>query len=236
MIRNPSITPVSTLLATKFVSSETVWQEVDQLRTENRHLADQNEALQHKNTQLQAEITRLLKEVASLGKASVTDSLTGLFNRGYFNRALTRTLESSNQNNVPFSLLLFDIDFFKGVNDSFGHLAGDQILIGIGKLLQRSVRTYDTIVNMTKPKTDAIIPPTVTPARVGGRGVCAYPSIYRTRERCPCCPSLGQWHPKRTFFRKRATYPHHSQHRGHHLLSCRDFGFEDLNGYHLPSS
>jgi diguanylate cyclase (GGDEF)-like protein len=88
---------------------------------------------------------RLVQQNKLLESLSVTDQLTGLYNR----LQLDRTLESERMRHlrygVPVSLLLIDLDFFKSVNDNFGHLVGDQVLVGVTRLLQSHVREMDEI-------------------------------------------------------------------------------------------
>jgi diguanylate cyclase (GGDEF)-like protein len=74
---------------------------------------------------------------------SLRDSLTGCFNRGYALDALDAELRRSRRSGAPLSILMFDVDHFKAVNDRFGHLAGDHLLSAIGEQLGRSMRTSD---------------------------------------------------------------------------------------------
>jgi diguanylate cyclase (GGDEF)-like protein len=74
---------------------------------------------------------------------SLRDSLTGCFNRGYVLEALDAELHRSRRTGAPVSILMFDIDHFKSVNDRLGHLRGDDLLSAIGEQLGRSLRTSD---------------------------------------------------------------------------------------------
>jgi diguanylate cyclase (GGDEF)-like protein len=85
---------------------------------------------------------RLYQETAEL---AMTDPLTGLFNRHYFNQVLEPQLKVS-QGNRPVGVLMIDIYDFKRINDSFGHLAGDELLQTVGNVLRQTVRTTDIIV------------------------------------------------------------------------------------------
>ena len=72
---------------------------------------------------------------------SITDRLTGIYNRGRFEHTLNLWIK--NMRHDPFCLVLFDIDNFKEVNDTFGHSAGDQVLIGITEIVTANIRDDD---------------------------------------------------------------------------------------------
>ena len=78
-----------------------------------------------------------------LRRLAVTDGLTGLMNRRRFNELLDETLDRAIRQDHRFSLLLFDIDHFKLLNDSFGHQAGDEILIRFATILSSTARRYE---------------------------------------------------------------------------------------------
>lgn len=81
----------------------------------------------------------------SLQYANRVDPLTRLYNRGYMNDRLREEMLRSSRTNRPFTLMLLDIDHFKNVNDTHGHQAGDEILVGLSALLKRSCRASDAI-------------------------------------------------------------------------------------------
>ncbi|MDP3269602.1 MAG: GGDEF domain-containing protein [Legionella sp.] len=76
-------------------------------------------------------------------RLSVIDALTGLYNRHSLHDTLHRLIEQSKRNNKQFSIILFDIDHFKLINDQFGHNAGDIVLEKIGELLKLFFRETD---------------------------------------------------------------------------------------------
>jgi diguanylate cyclase len=80
----------------------------------------------------------------ALKKLSRTDTLTGLYNRGYWEECLEQEFHRCIRNNRPASLILFDIDGFKGFNDKHGHQAGDEILRALGNILKSFRRATDT--------------------------------------------------------------------------------------------
>jgi diguanylate cyclase (GGDEF)-like protein len=73
------------------------------------------------------------------------DRLTGLFNRGYFDRALGTAMEGASRAGQPLSLAILDIDHFKRINDIHGHAMGDRALIQVAQLLSRAMRRTDIV-------------------------------------------------------------------------------------------
>lgn len=84
-----------------------------------------------------------LKLRQSLRDLSVRDPLTGLFNRRYLSESLGRELARSKRRGLSLTVLAFDLDHFKDFNDSFGHPAGDAVLVAFARLLQSHSRSED---------------------------------------------------------------------------------------------
>ncbi|MEH6628829.1 MAG: ABC transporter substrate-binding protein [Motiliproteus sp.] len=78
-------------------------------------------------------------------KLSITDPLTGLLNRRYFFDRLLQCCSQSKRDGNLISLALLDIDYFKRVNDSYGHLAGDETLLQFASMLKQDCRPYDLV-------------------------------------------------------------------------------------------
>ena len=78
-----------------------------------------------------------------LYESSVLDALTGAYNRKHFEERLASEVAYAKRHATPLSLLLFDLDHFKRVNDTFGHLGGDHVLRTIGGLVKRTLRVED---------------------------------------------------------------------------------------------
>ncbi len=91
------------------------------------------------------------------------DALTGLPNRRLFEDRLQSAIASALRHGERFALMLVDLDRFKGVNDRFGHLAGDALLVEVGRRLQRCVRASDTVARLGGDEFAVIL------GEVGGR-------------------------------------------------------------------
>ena len=86
---------------------------------------------------------RIGRLVAELQIAARTDGLTGLPNRRAFEEHFEREVARAHRTQRPFALLLADVDRFKEINDRFGHVAGDEALSELGRLLPAELRHYD---------------------------------------------------------------------------------------------
>lgn len=75
---------------------------------------------------------------------SKCDPLTGLFNRAYFKDALSSEISRSKRQGTEFSLIFLDLDNFKSINDQYGHLTGDTVLVRLCDLIQKEKRAEDT--------------------------------------------------------------------------------------------
>jgi diguanylate cyclase (GGDEF)-like protein len=91
------------------------------------------------------DITEQMAEEARLRQLSDTDDLTGLANRRKLIARLNEATSQSNRHGTQLSLMLLDIDHFKQVNDTLGHLRGDQLLIDVAALCRQLLRQEDTI-------------------------------------------------------------------------------------------
>lgn len=96
----------------------------------------------YRNTQ-QEHLDKLEELNRALEKQSQTDVLTTIFNRRFFNVQLAKEAARSTRHRTPLSVLMFDIDHFKVVNDEHGHLAGDKVLQEISALVQDNIRQSD---------------------------------------------------------------------------------------------
>ena len=81
--------------------------------------------------------------VARIEKQATTDGLTGLLNHRVFQEKLSNELRRQGRLSGPLSLILTDIDFFKKVNDNYGHPVGDIVLKGVSKIIKETLRDID---------------------------------------------------------------------------------------------
>jgi two-component system, cell cycle response regulator len=80
-----------------------------------------------------------------LYESSVRDPLTGVFNRKHLNERLTAEVAYAVRHKTDLALLMFDLDHFKGINDEYGHQAGDRVLVGVAGLVLRTIRLEDVL-------------------------------------------------------------------------------------------
>mgnify|MGYP000924664230 CR=1 FL=1 len=89
---------------------------------------------------------RHFADMRQLQHVVVTDSLTGAYNRGKFITEMEKNLTAHKKGQVDFSLILFDIDDFKAVNDRYGHLTGDKVLKEFVRVIKENIRATDVLV------------------------------------------------------------------------------------------
>lgn len=111
----------------------------------NGLLQHAKQQLEEKNQQLEETILELerLNEIRSI--EARTDFLTGIYNRRYIDSVVHTLIKEANAENQPFSLLLIDIDYFKSVNDRFGHDVGDRVIQKAAQIFRESIRTSDLL-------------------------------------------------------------------------------------------
>jgi diguanylate cyclase (GGDEF)-like protein len=101
------------------------------------------------NTSLENTNEKLLSSIEEIRMMSITDPLTGLYNRRHFNTMLKNEIDRAKRNKQTVHLVLIDVDNFKYINDTFGHPAGDDFLIKVASSLKRALkRASDTIYRL----------------------------------------------------------------------------------------
>ncbi|MFO0753784.1 MAG: diguanylate cyclase [Thermodesulfovibrionales bacterium] len=89
------------------------------------------------------DVTELIDLTTWLKQLSSTDNLTQIYNRFAFNDLLATELQRAQRYKTGLSLIMFDIDHFKRINDTFGHMAGDEVLKSLVRLVKGSIRNVD---------------------------------------------------------------------------------------------
>jgi diguanylate cyclase (GGDEF)-like protein len=118
------------------------WEQQRALERQNKELRQINATLEQL---VEARTAELKEKNQALERLSVTDKLTGLFNRLKLDQILEQQLVHSQRYNTCFALILLDIDKFKAVNDEFGHQVGDQVLCAIAQILHQCSRASDVV-------------------------------------------------------------------------------------------
>ena len=81
-----------------------------------------------------------------LRDTSLRDGMTGLYNRRFLEEFIDKVMSQVQREDETYSVMMLDVDFFKMVNDTYGHDVGDSVIVEIGKLLQESIRDSDLAI------------------------------------------------------------------------------------------
>ncbi|WP_155825428.1 diguanylate cyclase [Hippea alviniae] len=106
------------------------------------------------------DITIKKAEERKLKQISIKDELTGLFNRRHFNEILNREILRANRYKEPLSMIMYDIDHFKRVNDTHGHLVGDKVLKRLSEIVKSNVRSSDYVFRTGGEEFSILLPNT----------------------------------------------------------------------------
>ncbi len=116
---------------------------VDQMLVETKSLVNSGKRLQTRMKISSEDLKQLQMELEKSQQEAQTDTLTTLINRRGLEKKFELERIRAKQNAVPFSIILIDIDHFKRVNDTHGHLVGDSLLKSIAQLLKKQLRKND---------------------------------------------------------------------------------------------
>ena len=123
----------------------------DNVGGEKRYLIFDAVPIYNKNKDLVAvietlqDISERKKLEEELERFAATDSLTGLYNRHRFNELLHQEVDRARRYHSPLSLIMFDLDYFKNINDTYGHAVGDQVLQAVANVFRENVRATDWV-------------------------------------------------------------------------------------------
>ena len=134
-------------------------------------------------------------QIEEVSRRASTDQLTGLFNRRYFDEHMQRVLAESDRSGLPAALIVADIDYFKRVNDSFGHEAGDAVLKHVAGVFMEQVRAIDVCARYGGEEIALLLPQTdlagaTELAERLRRAVASKTAVYRGRD-IPVTSSFG---------------------------------------------
>jgi diguanylate cyclase (GGDEF)-like protein len=132
---------------------------------------------------------RARTEAESFAHAAAVDPVSGLFNRRYFHVRIEEELQRARRHNTPLALLMIDLDDFKMINDTYGHLVGDTVINQISEILRRSVRVFDVCTRFGGEEFAIVMP--------GSGPDDAMRVAERIRQRIEAyrLPELGALHP-----------------------------------------
>lgn len=133
---------------------------VETLVKSTHEMRETNRALEERLILSKNEISNLQQSLEAIRAESLTDPLTGLGNRKYFDRMIDAAVQEAFANSEPLSLLLCDIDHFKSFNDSFGHLTGDQVLRLVCMSLRQAIKGQDITARYGGEEFAVVLPDT----------------------------------------------------------------------------
>lgn len=133
---------------------------VESLAHTAKEMEESNRSLEQRLNTSKQEITELHAHLDAVRSESLTDPLTSLANRKYFDTAIAQALAAADKAGEPLSLLLADIDHFKNFNDTYGHLIGDQVLRLVAMALKDNAKGRDLAARYGGEEFAVVLPET----------------------------------------------------------------------------
>jgi two-component system, cell cycle response regulator len=158
--------------ATHYIVKQKPWDDAELLRTVRECVRDYHQIMKdrqlhaiisQKNAELQNLLSKLARQNSELERLASTDALTGLTNRRRFLESLESELNRIERYGGALSLIMFDIDHFKKVNDTWGHAVGDAVLREIAREAQQFLRKADSAVRYGGEEFILLLPETELP-------------------------------------------------------------------------
>jgi diguanylate cyclase len=133
---------------------------VARILDETQRMAEHNRLLEQHLNRSAGEMESLRRDLVNTRKEAMTDALTGIANRKFFDVKLRETAAATMETGEAMSFLLVDIDHFKSFNDRYGHQAGDQVLAIVAHSLTNSIKGQDTVARYGGEEFGIILPRT----------------------------------------------------------------------------
>ena len=132
------------------MSSDEIGQLADNFNNMTTQLLKRDEALYLAHNELENQVAKRTQELmeanAELQRLSFLDGLTGIANRRYFDEVLEKEWQRAKRSHTSLALIILDVDFFKTYNDTYGHVAGDECLKKVAKILKDSTKRATDLV------------------------------------------------------------------------------------------
>ncbi|WP_243644253.1 histidine kinase N-terminal 7TM domain-containing diguanylate cyclase [Paenibacillus pinisoli] len=129
----------------RIVGRVLTFHDVTELRMLVEETNTQNELLQERNRELLIMQDELYQANRKLEHMAITDGLTGCYNRRYLLQQLEGEIVNNIRYGIPFSIFIFDLDYFKTINDQYGHLIGDEVLCSTVDAVRSALRLTDVL-------------------------------------------------------------------------------------------
>jgi len=167
--RNGTVFPVDIAISENIINGATVFTAIVRDITQRKHIeAELNKHRLNLEEKIAQRTADLAEANAQLSRLARLDSLTGLANRRVFDETIEQEMRRSQRLNIPLTLLMCDIDYFKNYNDSLGHLAGDECLKTVAALIQSQFkRAGEVAVRYGGEEFAVILPSVATPDAQG---------------------------------------------------------------------
>ncbi len=107
---------------------------------------------------MEEEVKKLSRDIAEVKMEARIDPLTGLYNRRAFDERIKEEVERAKKEKTPLALLMYDIDHFKNINDSFGHSIGDMVLRALSDVVKNSIRKSEFVARYGGEEFSIILP------------------------------------------------------------------------------
>lgn len=133
---------------------------VGEIAQDTQSMRSSVESLQDKLHESKSEVDRLQQELLSARSEALHDPLTGIFNRRGFEAQMRNLFNNPEMQGKYVSFLIADIDFFKKINDSYGHLFGDKVIRIIAEVLKAQVKGQDSVARLGGEEFAVILPDT----------------------------------------------------------------------------